>query len=770
MRRHQLAAHLILILATGILLLSPAASATSLDVSVEDTSAREMVVSLKPGTYSLLAAGGGQRLVMEGFHALSAPGRPRLPMRRVLLALPPGTIAESIEIVSTRTETLPGTYNLEPHPGIAFLPGTGNPRALAERIEEERRSEYRKIYFSDAPFPEEPVRLTGRGTLRKYPYAEIAFSPFTYYPASGRVERHSRVEVIIHYGAAPGRGCGPGAGALSGDDIADHRARRLFANYDDIADLYDPTLSAPAPTTTWDYVIVTTSGLAGAVSSSGFPGWKASLGHSVRTVLTTDPEIAGQPGADLAQRIRNFLREYYLTWGIEYVLFVGDYATVPMRICYPDPDFHVYDPSDPNLVAPGTPTDYYYADLSYPDSISWDLDGDGYPGEYSDDAPDFLAEVAVGRIPVNDLSRITYALDKITAFEQDTGSWKTNVLHGGAILFFENQNHGDYPFIDGASCLDSMEVGLMGGYSITHFSEQSGIVTSLFPWPALTEAVFTSEWGSGEYAIVNWSGHGWCDGAARTVWNWDDGDGIPEHSNGEIASYLFIGTGAANVDDDHPSIVFAISCNVGYPDPNPYGNLGIDMLTLPGWGPSAGVVSSARPAAISRDFRNDPGGTEQICYEFNRYMIVEEERVGDALYDGKYYATSNYGWDRVYENMNLFNYNLFGDPALSVGGISAGVAGGDAPGPALLKAAPNPFTGVTDIRFTIPEAGPVRVAVHDVRGRLVRVLEDGVRTAGECRLSWDGTDSGGRRLAPGLYFARVKAAGEKATGRLVLLR
>lgn len=82
-------------------------------------------------------------------------------------------------------------------------------------------------------------------------------------------------------------------------------------------------------------------------------------------------------------------------------IMVGDYATVPMRICYPDPAFHVYNPGDPGLIAPGTPSDYYYADLSYPDALSWDLDGDGYLGEYSQDSPDFLADVAVGRIPVN---------------------------------------------------------------------------------------------------------------------------------------------------------------------------------------------------------------------------------------------------------------------------------------------------------------------------------------------------------------------------------
>jgi hypothetical protein len=110
---------------------------------------------------------------------------------------------------------------------------------------------------------------------------------------------------------------------------------------------------------------------------------------------------------------------------------------------------------------------------------------------------------------VNHPARITYALDKLAAFEMDEGDWKNRVLHAGAILFFENQNGGDYPFIDGATCLDSIETAMMNDYQVTRLSEQAGVVRSSFPWSPLTETSFTSNWGTGEYALVNWSGHGW---------------------------------------------------------------------------------------------------------------------------------------------------------------------------------------------------------------------------------------------------------------------
>ena len=107
-----------------------------------------------------------------------------------------------------------------------------------------------------------------------------------------------------------------------------------------------------------------------------------------------------------------------------------------------------------------------------------------------------------------------------------------------AILFYENRDYSGYPFIDGATCLDSIEKGIMQDWTITHFSEQAGLVPSSYPWLALSEEPFTSAWRSGEFAVVNWARHGWCDGAYRTVWNWDDGDGVPEFD----ANELWLGT------------------------------------------------------------------------------------------------------------------------------------------------------------------------------------------------------------------------------------
>jgi hypothetical protein len=628
-------------------------------------------IVLRSGTFGVVEARGGQTIEMEGFDFLKEPGRPMLPERETLVLLPPGARALSLEVEELDTRQLPGKFAIAPTP--PFLPLSHSPASLdavgAEMAEWKRVN--RAAYSDDRAYPRETVRIVGSGTLRKYAYVRVAFRPFAYRASSGRLVLHDTVRARIDYELPdPASAEAALTATLLGDTLADERAAAEFANYDDLRALYEPEptdASVRSGLAHHDYVIITTPELLGAITASGFLDWKASLGFDVRTVLTTDPEIGAQAGSDIAERIRNFLRANYAPWGIEYVLLVGDYADVPMRLCYPDPQNHLHDPPDPGTGPGSVPTDAYYADLSLPDAESWDADGDGFHGEYGEDHPDFLAEVNVGRIPTSDGFRITYTLDKLVAVEADVGAWKRHALHAGAILFFENQDGQDIPLRDGAVCVDEIETDFMQGWTVSRYSEQSGLVPSIHRWPALTLPAFIGDWNGGTYGFVNWAGHGWPDQVARTIWSWDDGDGVPE-TNGSDGFYseafLFDPT---LLDDDYPSIVCAVSCDVGYPEPNPYGNLGVKLLTDPAMGSASAVMSASRYAAVSGDWPAVPGGAESLCYEFNRYLIAGPGgpgTLGAATYESQFFAHVSYGWDHHYEYRNLYDYNLYGDPSM----------------------------------------------------------------------------------------------------------
>jgi hypothetical protein len=105
--------------------------------------------------------------------------------------------------------------------------------------------------------------------------------------------------------------------------------------------------------------------------------------------------------------------------------------------------------------------------------------------------------------------------------------------------------------------------------------------------------------------------------------------------------------------------------------------------------------------------------------------------------------------------------------SLNEGGISVLIA----PVPfSLSQNAPNPFNPSTTIRFTLPEAGQVRVAVYDVRGALTRTLVDQTFLSGSHSVVWDGRDWLGRNAASGVYVYRLTTAQGVVTKRMMLLR
>ena len=51
---------------------------------------------------------------------------------------------------------------------------------------------------------------------------------------------------------------------------------------------------------------------------------------------------------------------------------------------------------------------------------------------------------------------------------------------------------------------------------------------------------------------------------------------------------------------------------------------------------------------------------------------------------------------------------------------------------------------------------PVRVAVHDLTGRTLERLVDGVASSGRTVASWDGRSGDGSLLGPGVYLLRLE--------------
>jgi hypothetical protein len=88
---------------------------------------------------------------------------------------------------------------------------------------------------------------------------------------------------------------------------------------------------------------------------------------------------------------------------------------------------------------------------------------------------------------------------------------------------------------------------------------------------------------------------------------------------------------------------------------------------------------------------------------------------------------------------------------------------------ALLGNTPNPFNPSTRIDFALAEAGTIEISVFDAVGRHVRTLLTASRPAGLHSVVWDGTDRDGRRVASGVYYARLVTPRVTDARRVVLV-
>lgn len=83
---------------------------------------------------------------------------------------------------------------------------------------------------------------------------------------------------------------------------------------------------------------------------------------------------------------------------------------------------------------------------------------------------------------------------------------------------------------------------------------------------------------------------------------------------------------------------------------------------------------------------------------------------------------------------------------------------------------PNPSNNDVAVRFSLGEAGHVRLDFYNLAGELVRMLADGEMEEGLHELRWDGTDESGRMVPPGAYTYQARSRGTGRSGKLILIQ
>ncbi len=566
------------------------------------------------GTYEIKNTVQGQEISVDNLGRLLVPGKPNLPSKIFAVAIPPGAELKDVSFKTGDSILLPGTYEISPSP-LPRVIGKEDPM-IYERERKEYEENYNAIYGSNAPYPQSVVEVVRTGGYRNYNLVDIRITPFTYYPLSGKLMYYPEVTIDVKYSYPED---------FSFDSIivdnhiyTEQTAKKIILNYDQAKTWYPKDTIGRS---VYDYVIITLDSLTSSVTP--LVEWEESKGRSVKVVNISWID-SNYEGWDLAEKIRNFLREKYPIeeWGILDVCLIGHYDDVPMRRCWQD-------------VGYGMPeTDYYYAELSLPDDESWDADGDHLYGENSDPI-DFYTEINVGRIPWSDVETVEHICEKSAAYEQNEDpSFRKNILLLGAFFWADTDN---------AVLMETkVDQPWMSDWTMTRMYEQ-GYSTYESDYN-LQYGNVRSVWSTGSYGFVNYAGHG-SPTSCHVM-----------YSKGSA----FVNTGTCNyLNDDYPAIIFADACSNSDTD---YLNIGQAMLKQGGVG-----FLGATKVAYGMPAWNNPysGSSQSLDYFFTTYVTSGEYTQGQAHQWALQEMYTNGLW--YYTNYEMFEWGaLWGNPNLAM--------------------------------------------------------------------------------------------------------
>ena len=395
------------------------ASATTIqnEIKFEDGS---ISITIDVGDYEVVNIGDQVEIKVDDFGHYKISGKPDLPAKIFSIAIPPGSEFVDISYSTGEGIVLDGNYDVIPNSRPVVI-GKEDPLVRAKE-EKTYQENYESVYESDETYPNSNVQLVGTGGYRRYNLVDARVIPFSYKPITGELIYYPDFTITISYTYPKGFSSSK---IMNDYNIeTEEFAKKFIINHNEATDWYPEVISGKQSN---DFVIITKDSLAS--SASVLVEWEETKGKSVY-VATTDWIDSNYNGYDLAEKMRNFLRDKYPSdeWGILDVCIIGHYDDVPMRLCAQSTGY-------------GQPeTDFYYSELSLPDSESWDADEDHQYGEDTDPI-DFHGEINVGRIPWSDPDIVEHIIQKSIAFEQNQDeSFKKNILLIGTFYWPHTDN------------------------------------------------------------------------------------------------------------------------------------------------------------------------------------------------------------------------------------------------------------------------------------------------------------------------------------------
>jgi hypothetical protein len=654
---------------------------------------------------------GAHRIALKGLPQeemgeIGQVGCPVLPVIRADLALPINVNSDSLEIKIRRAnwQAVPGLYDIAPAPPIATLSGGDNmPLWPPQRTFENGRDV--EVYATDAEMPLEAAHVRFSQS-RKWKMARVSVCPFRYNPALQTLSVMRSFEIEVDYTTHK---ITDYERRLLKDTLFDERNLKRMKNKNEAERWYRSMTGASKPgkpgpgsleaielasipassESTPTYVILTCEYVVNnSTKLDDFIDMKEERGYDVVVCDENETWLSGKTGDDAAEAIHTWLASNYDAeeLNIAYVLIIGypyeweQYETpFSMKQLWPTAPCEICN-------VPVVPSDLYYAELN----ATWDDNPpDGYYPVWGDDeicetcAHDdcfaFDPEVYVGRIPwksghftiqqLDDL--LERLIDYQTDYEETSGEfdWRKEAVIAGAILNFEDEDDSGVDSTFGSSWGQVVKaISSLGDYETLY--ERDGLdIDDAGTYGDLTAANLKSAWNTGP-GFVLWLAHGAPDGADRKVWDCDlNSDENADHPSEIIYPVLI---------DDYANIThkdaIVVQCSCWNADPDTMHNLAEKVL----YNISVGTVAATRPVK----YKPGLGGNMSKYYAhapgyYVPYNMTDTHPKSLAMADylaktSKSDYGDHYHWNEDHRHFlgagwnNLFAYNIYGDPSLSI--------------------------------------------------------------------------------------------------------
>lgn len=393
------------------------------------------------------------RVTLDDCYPAGNAGEPKIPSKGVFLLLPPESAVNDIDIIPGAKIILGSGFNIEPTSQAIPVSQTEN---IPIPVPNEA------LYHMNAAYPGELFTIIGVQSFRGYQILILLLHPVQYNPVTGELFYYTCLGVSVKTIVS-----GVQSEFYRGFNQDEQQVRQKVDN-PEMSLAYSQTCSSsPVPFDNYDMLIITTDAL-----KTGFePLKQAHDATGVATVIKTLTDIGGSS----LDSIRNYIRDAYTNWGVEYVLIGGDSNVIVAPILWVsgmDENTTYYEDT--------MPADLFYACLDGP----YNYDGDGYWGEPNDGTGggdvDLIADVYVGRACVGSSAEVNNFVTKTVAYinKDINDSYLRKVCLAGEYL-------GDYGVASyGGNYMDQLVNGSTAdGYTTVGISTEDYVISKLYDSP-----------------------------------------------------------------------------------------------------------------------------------------------------------------------------------------------------------------------------------------------------------------------------------------------